>query len=236
MIIKFIKSVFNIARKSLKKGQEFVAKVCPPPKPDFECLRNSPNGLRAIEGRDRPGIAVLSILPPSSSRVLYGLGVPRIRYVQVGRLGLGAFASVYKAVSLFNGKEVAIKMFTNARTRLSLASFNRELAALRRVSSLPWLRGLVDVIDSQTTSTLGFAMDLCQGKTVERLREEAKDKKLSEGVVKGLVRQVLQTLRELHNRGVVHRDIKPANLMVDERGLVTVVDLGVACVSRHLSW
>lgn len=47
-------------------------------------------------------------------------------------------------------------------------------------------------------------------------------------VVLWWVRQCAQGLAALHNAGWVHGDIKPANILVDSRGHVTVIDLGLA--------
>jgi len=41
--------------------------------------------------------------------------------------------------------------------------------------------------------------------------------------------QVARALTHMHERGFVHADLKPTNIMVDEQGVVKLIDLGQAC-------
>jgi serine/threonine protein kinase len=47
-----------------------------------------------------------------------------------------------------------------------------------------------------------------------------------------VVRQVAEGLDYAHELGIVHRDIKPSNLLMDRKGAVRVLDMGLARIQR----
>jgi serine/threonine-protein kinase len=43
-----------------------------------------------------------------------------------------------------------------------------------------------------------------------------------------IIRQTANGLAHAHENGLIHRDIKPANLLIDKKGIVKILDLGLA--------
>jgi eukaryotic-like serine/threonine-protein kinase len=68
-------------------------------------------------------------------------------------------------------------------------------------------------------------MELIQGKTLHDL---IRSKPLGLREIVQYSIQIADALAAAHEAGIVHRDMKPGNIMVNERGLVKVLDFGLA--------
>jgi non-specific serine/threonine protein kinase len=140
------------------------------------------------------------------------------------RLGAGGMGEVYRAEDLRLGRPVALK-FLPAALKEDPDSRARLLNEARAASILrsPNIAVTYDIAEDHGSDFI--VMEYVEGELLSQ-RIAQGPVPLREVVDIGL--QVTDALDEAHARGIVHRDIKSANLMRTARGLVKVLDFGLA--------
>ncbi len=152
------------------------------------------------------------------------------RYQIQSVLGEGGFAAVFRAFDTRVDQDVAVKVLDPMMSRRSqfAARFDREI---RTVSSLKH-PNTISVMDRGTTDRgcLYLVMELLEGVPLDD--ELQKNGPLSEARVARIATQLLKSLAEAHDKGIMHRDIKPANIflteLAGEEDFIKVLDFGIA--------
>jgi serine/threonine protein kinase/tetratricopeptide (TPR) repeat protein len=148
-----------------------------------------------------------------------------IQHYRIGeRLGAGGMGEVYRAEDLRLGRPVALKFLphglkSDPESRARLLNEARAASMLRS----PNIAVTYDIGEDAGTDFI--VMEFVDGEPLSS-RVAKGPVPVREAVDIGL--QVADALDEAHSRGIVHRDIKSANLMRTERGLVKVLDFGLA--------
>lgn len=140
------------------------------------------------------------------------------------RLGAGGMGEVYRADDLRLGRPVALK-FLPPTLKADPESRARLLNEARAASMLrsPNIAVTYDIGESDGADFI--VMEYVDGELLSK-RLTAGPLPLREAVETGI--QIADALDEAHSRGIVHRDIKSANVMRTARGLVKILDFGLA--------
>lgn len=153
-----------------------------------------------------------------------GEGLPS-RFRVVSHLGRGAFAVAYRCEDTEAGGEVVVKLYDlRDRGWSLLTSFEREAAVLAELSH-PAIPGYL-AHAQLPNGRLMLVQSYAAGRSLAALLRDGK--RFTDNEVADLAEQVLSVLEYLQslNPPIVHRDIKPSNLVLDEAGLVKLVDFG----------
>jgi serine/threonine protein kinase/Tfp pilus assembly protein PilF len=140
------------------------------------------------------------------------------------RLGAGGSGEVYVADDTRLGRQVALK-FLNVDRRRDADSRARLLREARAASLLRSPHIAVTYEFVEHGDLLFIAMEYVEG---EVLSDRITRGPVPVGEAVDIAAQVADALDEAHGRGIVHRDIKSGNLIQTRRGLVKVLDFGLA--------
>jgi serine/threonine protein kinase/tetratricopeptide (TPR) repeat protein len=148
-----------------------------------------------------------------------------VQHYRIGeRLGAGGMGEVYRGEDVRLGRPVALK-FLPADLKADPESRARLLNEARAASLLRSPNIAVTYDIGEASGADFIVMEYVEGELLSA--RVAKGPLAIRDVVEiGL--QVTDALDEAHSRGIIHRDVKSANLMRTDRGLVKVLDFGLA--------
>jgi serine/threonine protein kinase len=145
-------------------------------------------------------------------------------YQIVDKLGEGGMGVVYKALDSVLGRFVALKVLL-PDALMNPEQKQRFVLEAKTVSALNH-PNIVTVYEiSEADGVLFIVMEYVSGKTLQKVIEH---RRLPVSEALRYAVQMAEGLSAAHSRGIVHRDLKPGNIILNDEGLIKVVDFGLA--------
>ena len=179
-------------------------------------------GTQLPPSHDHPPV-MTEILPTPLPKLATGVTIAG-RYQVIEELGHGGMGVVYKARDTHLDRHVALKVLPAEK----VADPGRKRRFVQEAKAASALNhpNIIHVYDiGQAEGTDFISMEYVDGRTLGQLIPP-EGMPLDEAMKCAV--QIADALAAAHKAGIVHRDLKPANIMVSEKGLVKVLDFGLA--------
>lgn len=153
-------------------------------------------------------------------------------YVVLDRLGRGGMALVFKAQHRRMQRIVALKVLPPEMidSEEAVQRFQQEVKAVARLSH----PNIVTAYDADEANGIHFlVMECVEGENLLTLVREYGP--FPPGKAIACILQAARGLEYAHQQGIIHRDIKPSNLLLDKRGTIKILDMGLARVRHPLA-
>ncbi len=153
------------------------------------------------------------------------------RYRLMRLLGTGQMSAVYLGRHVMMEHLCAIKVLPADKVADTsyLGRFFREAKAVAALNHPNVIRAYdVDKQVEAGTEIHFLVMEYVEGKALSKLVEEKEDHHIDLVLAVDVIRQSAEGLAHAHAVNMVHRDIKPDNLLVNDRGELKILDLGLA--------
>jgi serine/threonine-protein kinase len=217
----------HAARETLAGGPGAVPTPAPPSSSGESNVRTMlmesppPPPLEPAPGETEPAMLDISTLEPGE--VIEG------RYKFIQKIGKGAFGTVLLVEDTVVDDRLILKFLNPnvATDEEMLKRFVHELRYSRKITH----KNVIRIYDFLALGG-GYAISMEYFPSHTLGAEIANEKPMNPRKAIGYACDICTGMAIAHHQGIVHRDLKPANLLINDDGLLKIVDFGVAAAAK----
>jgi serine/threonine protein kinase len=153
-------------------------------------------------------------------------------YVVLDKLGAGGMGQVFKAQHRRMKRVVALKVLPPhaVSSQKAINRFYQEVEVAAKLTH----PNIVTAYDAGETRGLHFlVMEYVEGSDLSSYMSTNGPLGVEQAI--NVVLQAAKGLAYAHGLGIIHRDIKPANLLLDSKGTVKILDMGLARIDNPMA-
>lgn len=166
-------------------------------------------------------------------------GVPHLLISDIelsgSEVGSGSFGAVQLGVIKEDGRKVAVKRIHPGTDEVDQSYRTWQMQRELKITSVLdhpnviKLFAVADPIDKKKDPHVTYmVMEQAHHDLRGLMESKVYADFLSQGVIKGIVKQMLMGLAYCHARSVMHRDLKPENIVMTQDGTIKLIDFGLA--------
>lgn len=179
---------------------------------------------------DQRGAADWLFASVAADEDLSGRTLANIKLVK--KLGQGGMGAVYEGRDLILQRQVAVKalLLKHPVNEAAAERFRREALLLSKLDHENICR-IYSLIEAQESDFLVLEYIKGEPLSPNQFKTYSKSKQLD------IVAQILYGLQAAHRKNIIHRDIKPDNIMINNKGVVKLLDFGISRLieASHIS-
>ncbi|OMJ92304.1 hypothetical protein SteCoe_4966 [Stentor coeruleus] len=148
-------------------------------------------------------------------------------YIIGNTIGSGSYGTVKYGIHKSTQRKVAIKIYDKAKFSdiARQKSVQNEIKILSKIEHANIVR-LYQSVDMP--KYLYIVLEFVSGCSLSTMMKRKINRRMEEFEANKLFRELLLALDYLHNKSVTHRDVKLENTLVDQSGVVKLIDFGFA--------
>jgi serine/threonine-protein kinase len=203
--------------------------IVPPPPPPPSASATSTARTLLIEGPEDRVETPPAEAPSFDLNALNPGDMIEGRYKFIQKIGKGAFGTVVLVEDTVVEERLILK-FLNANVASDeemLKRFVHELRYSRRITH----KNVIRIYDFLYIGG-GYAISMEYFPSHTLGAEIANEKPMKPKKVVAYACDICVGMSVAHQQGIIHRDLKPANILIDDTGLLKIVDFGVAAAAK----